>query len=255
VNTLITPRKPAGSSPDDDDQTGVRALLSGLPEPDPMPAYLVERIGASLAAEQAQREHASGTSVVPMLAARRRRPGRVLFAAAGAAAAVVLAAVVGNSMQPNNQSITASDTLQSAESPQSREAYGAAPPGADDKASGGGAAPTSSIQVRSSEVRYTESGFVTQARSLGDTAVAAAKPTTAHSLSDARISTAGGLTECLGAIGAGGAQQVVADLATYEGQPAVIIVATTDGIPTAYAVGRDCSRSHAALLRPATPLR
>ena len=38
---MSTPRSPfeAASSPEED-PTGVRALLSGLPEPDPMPAYL-----------------------------------------------------------------------------------------------------------------------------------------------------------------------------------------------------------------------
>jgi len=47
---------------------------------------------------------------------------------------------------------------------------------------------------------------------------------------------------------------VRADIAFYEGAPAVIIVATTDGIPMAYAVGRECSLADAALLRPATSL-
>ena len=51
---MITPRNPPGDSPEDD-PTGVRALLSSLPEPEPMPAYLVDRISASLAAEQASR--------------------------------------------------------------------------------------------------------------------------------------------------------------------------------------------------------
>ena len=68
------------------------------------------------------------------------------------------------------------------------------------------------------------------------------------------IGTTGGLTDCLGAIGAGGAQMVQADLAFYDGQPAVIIVATTDGVPTAYAVGRGCSQADASLLHQGTPL-
>src|SRR5665647_2291795 len=104
VSTLIAPRKPVGSSPDDD-QTGVRALLSGLPEPDPMPAYVVERINASLAAEQAQRAVlASGASVTPLLATKRRRPGRLLFSIAGAAAAVVLIGVLGNNLLRDSSS-------------------------------------------------------------------------------------------------------------------------------------------------------
>ena len=68
------------------------------------------------------------------------------------------------------------------------------------------------------------------------------------------VGTAVGLTDCLRAIGANGAELVRADLAFYEGAPAVIIVATTNGIPTAYAVGRQCSLADPAVLRPATPL-
>jgi hypothetical protein len=64
--------------PPDDDPTGVRALLSGLPEPAPMPGYLVERINASLNAAQSQRAASfSGERVTPLVATSRRRPGRV----------------------------------------------------------------------------------------------------------------------------------------------------------------------------------
>ena len=80
------------------------------------------------------------------------------------------------------------------------------------------------------------------------------QPTAAKSSSVGPAGTTAGLTECLNAIGATGAQVVRADVAFYEGQPAVIIVATTNGIPMAYAVGRQCSRTDAAVLRPATPL-
>ena len=81
---MITPRNPPGESPEDD-PTGVRALLSSLPEPDPMPAYLVERISASLAAEQASRSRAGASTVSPLVhrhrsarqaRARSRRGGR-----------------------------------------------------------------------------------------------------------------------------------------------------------------------------------
>src|SRR5665647_209290 len=63
VSTLIAPRKPVGSSPDDD-QTGVRALLSALPEPDPMPAYLVERISASPVSYTHLRAHETDSYLV-----------------------------------------------------------------------------------------------------------------------------------------------------------------------------------------------
>jgi hypothetical protein len=253
VNTLITPRKPVGSSPDDDDQTGVRAMLSALPEPDPMPAYLVERISASLAAEQAQREDVPGSSVTPMLASTRRRPGRLLMAIAGAAAAVVLIGVVGNTMQATNQTTAAGDTASSALTSGSREAQGAVPPSAGEKTAPGRVLTPASIEIRSSDVRYTGADFVTQVRSLRGAALDSVQPKAVTTV-EGQISTAGDLTGCLSAIGADGAQSVWADVAFYERQPAVIIVATTDGVSTAYVVGRECSRAHPALLRPATPL-
>src|SRR5689334_19634185 len=65
------------------DPTGIRALLSALPDPGPMPADLVARINASIAQEQSARE---GGSVVPL---RRRSWGWQHLGAAAAAAAVL----------------------------------------------------------------------------------------------------------------------------------------------------------------------
>ena len=247
VSTLIAPRKPVGSSPDDD-QTGVRALLSGLPEPDPMPAYLVERISASLAAEQAQRAVlASGASVTPLLATRRR-PRRLLFSLAGAAAAVVLIGVLGNNLVRDNSSGGVTSAASSGLPSAARESSGLAPPSSADKSVSGDALAPASIQIRVSTVRYTQATFVAQARKLRDVAFDSPQPMATDSSGVGPIGTTGGLTSCLNAIGADGAQLVQADLAFYEGQPAVIIVATTNGVPTAYAVGRGCSPADASLL-------
>ena len=254
MSTLIAPRNPAGSSPDDD-QTGVRALLSALPEPDPMPAYLVERISASLAAEQAQRaDVSSGASVTPLVATTRRRPGRLLFSIAGAAAAVVMIGVLGNNLLRTNQSGGLTSAASSAITSSSRVAGGGEPPSAYDKAVPGSPSTPPLIQIRQSDVRYTQATFAAQARTLHGVAFDSTQPMAGASSALGHIGTTGGLTDCLGAIGAGGAQMVQADLAFYEGQPAVIIVATTDGVPTAYAVGRGCSQADASLLHQGTPL-
>lgn len=263
MSTLIPPHNPVNpveSSPDDD-QTGVRALLAALPEPDPMPAYLVERISASLAAEQAQRAHSSvGSSVTPMLAARRR-PGRILFAIAGAAA-VVLIGVVGTTMFTTNGLTSSSDSAASGVSSGAPVAggatalsdTGATPPIEAYKGAPRSAAAPASIQIRVSSVRYTQTTFVAQARALRDVLFDSPQRMTTDSSSLGPNGSVDGLVDCLSALGAAGAQTVQADLAFYEGQPAVIIVATRDGIPTAYAVGRECSRTHADVLRPATTL-
>jgi len=257
VSTLIAPRKPVGSSPDDD-QTGVRALLSGLPEPDPMPAYLIERISASLAAEQAQRTVlASGASVTPLLATTRRR-GRLLFSIAGAAAAVVLVGVLGTNLVGDNQSRDTTSAASSGRDSAARESSGQTPTSSDDKAVSGNtltpASALASIQIRVSSVRYTQATFVAQARNLRDVTFDSLQRIGAASSAVGPMGTTSGLVDCLSAIGADGAQMVQADLAFYEGQPAVIIVATTDGIPSAYAVGRGCSRADASLLHQGTVL-
>jgi len=255
VSTLTDHDNQVAPSPDDD-PTGVRALLSALPEPDPMPDYLVERINASLAAAQAQRAASSpGVSVTPLVASRRRLPGRVLFAIAGAAAAaaVAMVAVVGSNLFQTLQPAESSSSLAAAIPSGSQEA-GGAPPGALDKAAAGSASTPPLIQIRLSETRYTRADFATQARAMGSLALESNQSMTAEPQRLGGVGTAAGLTECLRAIGASGSQMVRADIAFYEGAPAVIIVATTNGIPTAYAVGRECSLAHAAVLRPATIL-
>ena len=254
VSTLIAPRKPVGSSPDDD-KTGVRALLSGLPEPDPMPAHLVERISASLAAEQAQRAVlASGASVTPLLATRRR-PRRLLFSLAGAAAAVVLIGVLGNNLVRDSSSGGDTSAASSGLASGTRESRGLAPPSSSYKSVPDAALAPASIRIRVSAVRYTQATFVAQARGLRDLAFDLPQPMATDSSGVGPIGTTTGLISCLSAIGAGGAQLVQADLAFYEGQPAVIIVATANGVPTAYAVGRGCSQADASLLHQGIVLR
>jgi hypothetical protein len=254
VSTLTRQNDPAAPS-SDDDPTGVRALLSALPQPDPMPDYLVERISASLAAAQSQRAASSSrTSLTPLVATTRRRPGRVLFAIAGTAAAVALVAVVGSNLFRSTPPAGTSSSVAAAVTSSAPEVGGATPPRALDKAAAGSASRPQDIQIRRSQTRYTQADFASQARTLHSAAQAAQESIPDQGLAFGVVGTAAGLTDCVRAIGAGGAQLVQADLAFYEGAPAVIIVATTDGIPTAYAVGRECSLADAAILRPATPL-
>jgi hypothetical protein len=245
-----------GSEPSrDDDPTGVRELLSSLAAPDPMPDHLVERINASLAAEQAQRAATmSGASVTPLLASARRRPARLVFAVAGAAAAIALVAVVSSSLFTMSQPISVTGGAALASTSSARELSSGAPPNAAAKAPrlSGSALSASAITIRHSGARYTRADFVTQARTLRTATFSQPQLEDASAFGPA--ATTPGLMECLRAIGAAEAQVVRADVGFYEGRPAVIIVTTTNGIPMAYVVGSQCSQADAAVLRPATPL-
>jgi hypothetical protein len=223
-----------------------------------MPTHLVERINASLAAEQAQRATSMpGASATPLLATARRRRSRLVFAVAGAAAAVAAVAVVGTTMFTARQSTTISSGAAIARSAATEKDSGGVPQSAAKEApklAAGAATTPTVIHIALSRTRYTQAGFVVQAQTLSGSAAAARPQAEQKSAALGPIGTVLGLKECLDAIGAGGAQVVRADVAFYEGRAAVIIVATTNGRPVAYAVGRQCSGTDAALLRPATPL-
>ena len=218
-----------------------------------MPQYLVERINASLAAEQAQRAgQPSDASITPLISGTRRRRGRLVFAIAGAAAAVALVAVVGDSLLTQGQNTTTSSSGVLERSLSAPDSGTRATPGTAAKAPAvaGAASTPPVILIGQSGTRYTQADFVTQAQSLRR---AAPRPMSGTS-APGPAGTTDGLTECLSAIGATGAQVVHADVAVYQGRAAVIIVTTTNGVPMAYAVGPRCSRADAAVLRPATPL-
>ena len=254
VNTLIKPRIPLASEPSrDDDPTGVRALLSSLPEPDPMPEHLVKRINASLAAEQAQRATRMSTAAVTAMPAGGRRSWRLVFAIAGAAAALTLVALVGSNVFPLHQSATISGSAALASTSNAGKTTGSALPSAANKAPSVAGAVTapSLIRIGLSGTRYTQAAFVTQAQGL---LRAPFQPMATEPSSLGPAGTSHGLTQCLSAIGAAGAQVVRADVAFYQGRPAVVILATTHGMTTAYVVGRQCSLPDAALMRTATPV-
>jgi hypothetical protein len=230
-----------------------------------MPSQLVDRINASLAAEQVQRAARTrsttpSTTVTPLVAsARKRRVGRLSFGIAGAAAAIALFAAVGSGIfNPSQQTTTAARSVASSSAggnaASRSEADGAQAPDAPSKAeafAGPGAAPTM-FEIGHSGTRYTKADFVSQVRTLQHTRLApnSAKPSRVVG----PAVTAAGLKDCLVAIGASPAQSVRADVASYQGQPAVVIVVTTNHVPLAYAVGPQCSATEPALLRPATAL-
>ena len=255
---MITPRHPSGESPEDD-PTGVRALLASLPEPEPMPAYLVERISASLAAEQANRSPAlTGATVIPL--ARRRPLRTMVLGLAGVAAAAVVVGVVGTSvLHRSDQSSsgaaasmsTATRGTPSAPAPSSAPAQGTGTQGDGTQ----GLAATPPMHIQMSSTRYTRGSFAAQAGALATSGPAhPVQPLTGESPGIGPIATPTGLASCLRALGVGRVDDVTADLSFYEGTPAVVIVTVSGSARTAYAVKRSCSTGNQALLHPAVPV-
>jgi hypothetical protein len=275
VSTVNKPHDPLGSEPSrDDDPTGVRDLLSSLPQPDPMPEHLIARINASLAAEQTRRTgRMSSPSVSPLLAGGRRRRRRLVFGLAGAAAAMALLAVVGSNVFPAGQSTTSTIGAALLTPSSNQDSGGKAAPRAeaDTRSSGqrlsSGAPPSaaaktptrvpgefggSTLQIARSGTRYTRAGFVAQALALRDAAPQVLQAQDLSAVGPA--ATDAGMMDCLSAIGAAQAVVVTADVASYEGRTAVVIVATTGGVTMAYVVDPQCSHAHPSVLRQATPL-
>ena len=249
---MITPRNPPGESPEDD-PTGVRALLSSLPEPDPMPAYLVERISASLAAEQASRSRAGATTVSPLVR-RHRSARRLVLGLAGVAAAAAVVGLVGSDLlQGSNQSAgNATASMATAERPTTPGPALAPQTPVQGGTEGVTAVPPMHIQM--SSTRYTAAGFAAQARALAATPGQRVHPLTGESPSVGPIATPTGLASCLRALGVGPVDEVTADLGFYEGVPAAVIVTVTGSTRTAYAVGRSCSSGNQAVLHAGVPV-
>ena len=254
-------RQPPPGPPDpDDDPTGMRALLSSLPEPGPMPDDLVARITASLAEEQERRPVVRPLPEVPVHEVAR--PHRPLWRTAGlaaAAAAVIgvgagsllthtapgeLGALFGGS---GNNSVSSAAGASNYEGSQadSRSGDAVAPkvePSSSDKAL------AATVSIHHTARAYTSGAFDTQAAALLASPGDQAAPYGAEAPSIGPIGTEIGLRSCLSALTTDAYTTATADLGTFDGQPAAVVVLTTGAGHTAYAVQRSCSTGHPALL-------
>ena len=157
----------------------------------------------------------------------RRRWPLIGAAAAGVALLAIAAAVVAN---------------------QSRTDSGLAkipPPG-----STGGSA--GSVHVQVSSTAYTKDSLVAGAQTI------IASPGPDASVGDAPsagpLVTQAGAAACVNALGASDAGAVSIDLATYEGQPAAIVVVRRADSTTVYAVQRDCGDGDAGIIQDSVPV-
>ena len=110
--------------------------------------------------------------------------------------------------------------------------------------------------IQLSTTAYDAGNLATGARDLIDhpghpiTALAAESPSVGP------IGTAIGLGSCLAALGATNPdpEAVSADLATFDGRPAAVVVVTRGGTSTAWAVERSCTLGAPGVLHGATPV-
>ncbi|WP_406832751.1 hypothetical protein ABEG17_07970 [Pedococcus sp. KACC 23699] len=265
---MSTPPVPPGRPEDLDDPTGVRALLAGLGDPGPMPADLVDRINASIAAEQQARSAGRSSSghpsadprgtVVPL---RRRLPSwpKVgLAAAAVAAVAVAVPALAGTG--PGELLASLSGTGSSSASSAAGSAAKASPDAAAGRKDAGEHSMSSSaatVTLQATGTAYTSSALRTQARTVLAGAVKDhATPSSALRGSSAGAATAdaAGLRECLTALGVAASMPLTADVATYDGRPAVVVVVGGDTRQSVYAVAPDCDADHPAVMAGPVPL-
>ncbi|TPG17104.1 hypothetical protein EAH86_10040 [Pedococcus bigeumensis] len=254
------PVPPADKGAPEHDPTGIRDLLASLPDPGPMPADLVARINASIAAEQSAREDAV---VVPL------RPRRWGWQHVGVAAAA--AAVLGIGLPALLTGTGPGDLLASFGGSQSADsASGASVESRTDTSSVPGAAageaprtPTTTaggqrvrsspgaVALEASGTAYTAAALATQAGSKLTTAQdgAVAAPKARRGAAE----TPNGLRACLSAIGVEAWMPVRGDLATLDGAPAVIALVSSDTGQTVYAVAPTCDAVHPGVL--AGPVR
>jgi hypothetical protein len=256
---------PSDDAANDPVQAAVRTLLMTAPDPGPMPADLSRRIEDSLAHVAVRRagDHelfdelgfGEPGAVVPVDASNdlivfpgepehddershgdearvarlpRRRWPLIGAAAAGVALLAIAAAVVVNQSRSGDNGLARI-------SPQG---------------STGGSA--GSVHVQVSSTAYTKDGLAAGAQTL------IASPGPDASVGDAPsagpLVTQAGAAACVSALGASDAGAVSIDLATYEGQPAAIVVVRRSDSTTVYAVQRDCGDGDAGILQDPVPV-
>jgi hypothetical protein len=245
----MTTREELLPEPIEPDPTGMRALLSSLPDPGPMPEGLEAQILARLAELRAEggptglpippvRDREA--DIVPLADHRGDQPERRRWfaAVAGIAAAAVLGIVVTDGLKGDGWISTAVGRGSS----DSAAGSGAAAPSQEARASAVDGAPgamslTSGTAYRAATLREQAAGLLERGASQ--------PKDSAYSALDA----------CLSSLGLTAADSPDVDRATYEGQPAYVIVWTRDGRSSVVVTEPSCGSGGAHVVTGPTPLR
>jgi hypothetical protein len=233
------------------EQRAVRALLSSLPDPGPVPPDVLDRITRTLRALDHERtrqgswpraagdEGPVGATAASVARLPRRTTSRVLWLAA--AAAVVLGgggAVVSRLASDSSASQSAASASASAR-PDASAAAGRGQPTAAE-------APPVYATGRS----YRGTDLVRQAQALLQPGRPVAGGTAPRALAAPQRGVVAG---CLRAVGAAPTDLLAADLGTYEGRPAVVLVIRTGQGREVRVTARDCHTGMAPLTTAALP--
>ncbi|MGB3762739.1 MAG: hypothetical protein WA966_05895 [Ornithinimicrobium sp.] len=251
---------PAGD--DDADPTGMRDVLSSLPEPGPMPEELADRICASLEREQGLRDQAAWGAAAPVhdLSRERvhRRPQQWVLAAAAVVAVGVIGTVVFDDLLGSGSS--ADSPAAAVPSPESENGSAAQQEAADGVASEGGeekaSAPEGNGSVAETGLRSVDDqSFAVGAQSVLE--VASGQPAQDESgtalglsmdLSDVRALDDDELDRCITAAGMGSTERAwIAAPTVMNGEEVVILGSMGSDEPhEAWALDRTCRNDSAA---------
>ncbi|MGL5930754.1 MAG: hypothetical protein ACRCY8_17630 [Dermatophilaceae bacterium] len=264
--------------PVEHDPTGIRDILSRLPEPGPMPHDLVARISAALADEADGRgdllqggvgsssdlgpiahrsttrsnlggpDDAAGVLVLP------RRPRWPVLGAAAAVVAVV--GLGGLAVSTMRGGIEASMGMGETRAGSTGSGQELAPPGTADERPDTGA---TEVHLVATGTAYTSADLAVQAR--GITALSAGRPddrTVPESADEDAadgVATPHGALTCARALGSQPWVTVVVDIATVDGKPAAVLVLTDSaGRTVTYAVARSCTTGAPDVVHGPLPL-
>lgn len=231
-----------------DDPTGMRALLSSLPDPGPVPEDVAHRLRARLAEELDGEQVAWADADIPVIDEdRRHRHRRTAVALAAAAAVLVvtggLAVLV---MGPGIQVAAVHAGRGAASTPGTQRPGDATGDGVatPSSAPGSGTGPQAgavlggdTVLVVATGHRYDADHLAVQAALLIDLP----SPSGAGTATPlGHLATASGVRGCARAIGIPSTARVMVDLADVDGRPAAVVVAQGRGEVTAYAVERTC---------------